>query len=281
MTSSDAVQKIRRLFNRVKAGHAGTLDPLATGVLPIALGEATKLIPYIMNAEKCYEFTVSWGVQTETDDVEGNIVKTSHFRPTKEQILNILSRYIGFIEQIPPIYSAIKIQGCPAYKQARRGEEVCLQSRTVFIDSLELIDMINVDQARFSVICGKGTYIRSLARDMAESLGTVGHVSFLRRTAVGGFTAQKAIEYDKLLALHSKDEREKMVHPLSSVLDDIPVIVLNDVALSKLRQGQKIKIPQNNPNSQCVVACQNERGLLQAIAKVEDAFLVPVRVLNV
>ncbi len=280
MTSSTAVQKIRHLLGRIKAGHGGTLDPLATGILPIALGEATKLIPFIMDKEKTYEFTVTWGTQTTTDDIEGDIIATAEKRPSAAEISTVLSHFIGDIYQKPPAYSALKIQGRRACDRVRQGEEVDLPVRPVFIKSLELIEVLSMEQASFKVVCGKGTYVRSLGRDLAHALGTVGHISLLRRTAVGPFSLEKAITFEKVLELKGCSALQEIIHPLSIVLDDIPVIVLNEANLWRLKHGQQIKLVQNNFTNQRVIACQDENHTLYAIAKIEDSILMPIRVFN-
>ena len=193
MTSTQAVGKVRWLFQAQKAGHAGTLDPLATGVLPIALGEATKTVPYAVDGVKAYEFTVRWGAETDTDDAEGRIVETSDLRPTADEIEAILPDFHGEILQTPPQFSAIKIQGERAYDLARSGETVKLEPRPVVIDRLDLVAMPDTDTSVFEAECGRGTYVRALARDMGRRLGCLGHVTQLRRTRVAAFSAGSAV----------------------------------------------------------------------------------------
>ncbi|MEI8320797.1 MAG: tRNA pseudouridine(55) synthase TruB [Alphaproteobacteria bacterium] len=281
MSSFFAVKKVRQLFNISKVGHGGTLDPLASGILPIALGEATKLIPFIMDKKKTYEFTVRWGMQTLTDDVEGDVVETSTMRPTEAEILKALSHFLGDIQQKPPAFSALKIKGERACDKARRGEEVDLAPRTIRIEQLELLEIPDENHATFRVICGKGTYVRSLARDLAIQLGTVGHVSYLRRTAVGPFLLKNSVSFEKMLELKEGSALKELVHSLSLVLDDIPVIVLNDVDLLHLKQGQKIKIDQNNFPRECVMACEDDQKIFHALARIEGSILVPIRVFNI
>ena len=208
MTSTHAVNQVRRVFNARKAGHAGTLDPLASGILPIALGEATKTIPYIMDSVKHYEFTVVWGAETETDDRETQPVRTSDKRPTLEQIENCLPKFTGIISQTPPAYSAIKVDGARAYDLAREGHEVELKSREVEVHHLSVADY-DKEQTRFVAHCSKGTYIRSLARDMGREIGCLGYIGQLRRTKVGPFDTNNAISLDFLTELvHSSTDEE-------------------------------------------------------------------------
>ena len=200
MTSTSAVGAVRRIFNARKAGHAGTLDPLATGVLPIALGEATKTLPFVVDTQKHYQFTLRWGIATNTDDREGNPIKESEVRPGETDIRNVLSQFIGDVMQVPPVYSAIKIGGQRAYDLARNGEDVELEARSIYIDALELIAIQDADHAIFSVVSGKGAYMRGLARDLARALGTVGHIAALCRTAVGPFHEIDTISLDDWLS---------------------------------------------------------------------------------
>ena len=191
--STQAVGRVRRLFQAQKAGHAGTLDPLASGVLPIALGEATKTVPYVMDGEKAYEFVVRWGQATTTDDREGEVIESSDYRPERAEIEAVLHRFVGEISQRPPAFSAIKVDGQRSYDLARQGDLKELPARTIRIDALRLREVIDPDHARFEVACGKGTYVRSLARDLALALGTKGYVQLLRRTRVGSFTEKSTI----------------------------------------------------------------------------------------
>jgi len=239
MTSTQAVGKIKKLLGMKKVGHAGTLDPLATGVLPIAVGEATKTVQYLQNREKGYDFTITWGEARDTDDREGDIIATSDVRPTVEQIIAALPAFIGEIDQIPPRYSAIKMNGERAYDLAREGVDFALQPRTVTIHALSLLSSGH-DSATFTMTCGKGTYVRSLARDLAEKLGTVGHISMLRRTFVGGFDAKNAISFDKLSEIVDNKGAQEACLDIGLALDDIPALPLSQQEASRLRNGQKI-----------------------------------------
>ncbi len=240
MTSTQAIGKLRRILNAQKIGHAGTLDPLATGVLPIALGEATKTIPFAQDADKTYIFTIIWGEQRDTDDGEGAIIATSPHRPTESDIRAVLPEFLGEIDQIPPLFSAIKVNGARAYDLARAGEIPDLKSRIVYIDSLELL-ATGPQSADFHMVCGKGTYVRSLARDMAEMLGTKGYIGALRREKVGVFEAKTAISLDILEALDYQSAREKALLPLQTVLGDIPALALKADETARLRSGQVLQ----------------------------------------
>ena len=209
MTSTQVIGKIRRFLNAQKVGHAGTLDPLATGVLPIALGEATKTIPFAQDADKTYQFIVTWGEQRTTDDAEGEIINQSDSRPSPDDIENILTEFTGEIEQTPPQFSAIKIDGQRAYDLARKGEEVKMKTRIVTINTLE-IQSHQTDTTTFITNCSKGTYIRSLARDMGQKIGCYGYISELRRTHVGVFSTDNAISLDKLEPLDYKSARDSL-----------------------------------------------------------------------
>ncbi len=239
LTSTQALAKVRWLLNAQKAGHAGTLDPLATGVLPIALGEATKTIPFAQDRFKTYEFTASWGEARDTDDREGDVIETSDMRPTEAQILGALPAFIGEIEQTPPRFSAIKINGERAYDLARDGEEFEIQSREVYIESLELIEM-RAHEADFVMTCGKGTYVRSLVRDLAKICGSVGHVSALRRIAVGPFTHENTISLEKLEEMGDNAARNSALLPLDFVLDDIPALNMKQQETTRLRNGNEV-----------------------------------------
>ncbi len=248
ISSAQAVGCVKRFLRdytgeKVKIGHAGTLDPLASGVLPLAVGEATKTVPYVMADEKAYAFTIHWGQATETDDREGEVVETHEHRPSESEIKAILQQFTGDIQQTPPAYSAIKVDGKRAYALARAGEEVTLSARPIQIHTLSLESIDDADYATFACRCGKGTYIRSLARDIALALGTVGHVSMLTRTAVGKFSLQNAISLD-FFEKTAKNTPENQVGipawltPVETVLDDILAIHLEPHDYEKLRHGQ-------------------------------------------
>ena len=218
LSSSQAVSRVQRAFNAKKAGHGGTLDPLATGILPIAFGEATKTAAYAMDGPKTYYFGVRWGEARSTDDREGEIIETHDHRPAVQQIESSLAAFVGTIEQIPPRYSAIKIDGRRAYDLARRDEAVELKSRRVEVRELRLVDVPDADHAFLSVTCGKGTYVRALARDLAHHLDTVGPVDWLRRTAVGPFTEADAISLDKIEALGHISLDSDLLMPIETCL---------------------------------------------------------------
>jgi tRNA pseudouridine55 synthase len=277
--STSAVGKVRWLFQAQKAGHAGTLDPLASGILPIALGEATKTAPFMMDAAKSYEFELSWGANTTTQDAEGEITKTSDIRPAEAEILAALPQFIGNIEQVPPKFSAIKIDGKRAYDLARAGEEVDIKSRPVRVEDVRLLAASN-DSARFTVDCGKGTYIRSLARDLAAALGTCGHVTVLRRTRVGPFTLQQSITLAQLEQTCDRGAVSEALYPLSTALDDIPVLAVADQDANDLRHGRAIDPNPSNisPSSDWVLAMEGGREV--ALCEMRDGRYWPKRVFN-
>lgn len=278
--------KVRRILNAQKAGHAGTLDPSATGILPIALGEATKTIPFAQDRLKIYEFTITWGEQRDTDDSEGETIATSDVRPAPADIEALLCEFMGEIEQIPPRFSAIKIDGQRAYDLARGGEDVELKPRKVFIESLELLDA-RADDADFVMTCGKGTYVRSLARDMAEKLGTYGYVSALRRLKVGPFSEKNAISLEKLEEMGDK-AREALL-PLETVLDDIPALAIKEGEMAKFRNGQSVSFVARPDferlkqigleNDHIAIAMFQERPI--AMVERQGPNIQPVRVFNI
>jgi tRNA pseudouridine55 synthase len=282
LSSQQAVTKVRHLFNRAKAGHAGTLDPLATGLLPIALGEATKLIPYIMDRDKTYEFTVTWGEERTTDDAEGDILTTSDKCPAHEGILRVLPQFRGDIYQIPPIYSAIKVEGRRSYDLARKGEKVPLKPRPVTIHSLTFLETPSPSEARFEVTCSKGTYVRSLARDLAHALDTVGYISALRRTKVGPFLEKNAVTLTKLLEFQGKSGIERCVIPVDTVLDDIPVVTLNAKEMERLRLGQRLPFPEVPVGVSMgdILVCKDSNGQIGALSRWKEGVLHPKRVFN-
>jgi tRNA pseudouridine55 synthase len=238
--STQAVGRVRRLFQAQKAGHAGTLDPLATGVLPIALGEATKTVSFMMDAGKAYSFVIQWGVETATLDREGEIIAKSDVRPSPDAVAAALKAFVGHIQQIPPAYSAIKIDGQRAYDLARAGEEVELEPRTVVIHEAAVTDAPDRDHVRIEIACGKGTYVRALARDLAQALGALGHVSELRRTRVGPFQAAQAICLENLEELIHKGAGSEALLPVETALDDIPALAVTTEDAFRLKQGRPI-----------------------------------------
>lgn len=277
MSSAKAVAIAKRFFNAKKTGHAGTLDPLACGVLPLGFGEATKVMRFLINATKEYRFTVQWGASTTTDDCEGDVVHISDVRPTQQQIERIIIEFIGEITQAPPAFSAIKVNGKRAYALARQGKDVALAPRTIHIHKLSLVDA-TTDSATFDVTCSKGTYIRSLGKDIAEKLGTQGHISFLQRTRVGPFSLNDAILLEKLEKPVYKVEVSEGLLPVEHVLDDIPVLCLTPQEAYKLRCGQHIKLPDGSHHTgEIITKCDDT---LVAIAKAGEAMLKPVRIFN-
>ena len=240
MGSTEAVTKVRRLFNAQKAGHAGTLDPLASGILPIALGEATKTVPFMMDAQKIYRFVIHWGISTDSIDREGRIIGRSDLRPTPEQVKAALPQFVGDIDQVPPAFSAIRVNGERAYDLAREGVEIELQSRRVTIHEAAVTDVPDEDHVEITMRTGKGVYVRSLARDLASVLGAEGHVSVLRREMVGPFSVQNAVTLDFLEDLAHKGRAFEALLPVSTALDDIPDLAVTDQEAFSLRQGRPI-----------------------------------------
>jgi tRNA pseudouridine55 synthase len=277
--STQAVGKVRWLFAAEKAGHGGTLDPLATGVLPIALGEATKTVPFIMDGRKEYRFTLRFGEARSTDDGEGEVTAQSDGRPTDEAIRAALGQFVGDVEQMPPAFSALKIGGQRAYDLARAGQTVELKLRTVTIDRLDLLARPDADHADFLVGCGKGTYIRSLGRDLAKVLGTVGHLSALRRTAVGPFREEAAISLSKLEALGHNSRLLGALVPVVTALDDIPALALTGTQADRLRHGQPVLLTRDAPPSGTLVRAETGSKLV-ALVRSDGTALQPVRVFN-
>jgi tRNA pseudouridine55 synthase len=277
--STPAVSRVRRLFGAQKAGHGGTLDPLASGVLPIALGEATKTVPFVMDGRKEYRFTLRFGQARSTEDAEGEVTVTSDLRPTDEAIRGALAAFVGEVEQVPPAFSALKIEGKRAYDLARAGEPVALKPRRVLIERLELLGRPDADHADFVVSCGKGTYIRSLGRDLALSLGTVGYLSALRRTAVGPFREEAAISLPKLEALGHIPALLGALAPVATALDDIPALALTEAQADRLRQGQPVLLTRDAPPSGALLRAETGSRLV-ALVRSDGASLQPVRVFN-
>jgi tRNA pseudouridine55 synthase len=242
VTSTQVVGAVRRVFDAQKAGHAGTLDPMATGVLAIALGEATKTVPYAMDAEKIYRFTATWGESRDTDDAEGAVTGTSDKRPTREEIEAAIPHLVGEVQQTPPIYSAIKVDGERAYDLARDGETVVLDSRQVFIRSVRLICLPDADTAEFEMVCGKGTYVRAWVRDLALATGGLGYVSQLRRLAIGNFNVSRAVGLETLKGfMHSPAAFEHLL-PLSTALDGIPALAVTGQDAVRLKSGNPVMV---------------------------------------
>lgn len=285
--STQVVAIVRRIFNAAKAGHAGTLDPLASGVLPIALGEATKTVPYVMDGSKRYRFEIRWGEARSTDDGEGEVTARSDVRPEMAQIGAAVAGMVGRIQQAPPAYSAVHIGGQRAYELARSGKLVAPAPRWVTIHSLELVDLPDPDHAVLDVACGKGTYVRSLGRDLALVLGTVGHVSALRRTATGPFTEIQAISLETLQSLGHSPAAFGHLLPVEAALDDIPALVLTETEADRLRCGQFVGtvgrqgLERVGHLESGGLVCAMAGGKPVALARFEADGLRPVRVLNV
>ena len=285
MTSTQSVAVVKRLFSAKRAGHAGTLDPLASGGLPIALGEATKTVPFVMDGRKRYRFTVCWGEERDTDDTEGQVVKSSELRPTAEAIRALLPQFTGLIEQTPPRYSAIKVQGERAYDLARDGEVVELAPRPVEIHQLGLIEQIDNSRSVFEAECGKGTYVRALARDIGRILGCFGHICALRRTLVGPFGEDDMILLEQLEALCNRAASGEgsladALLPVETALDDIPALAVTRADAARLHRGQAVLLRgRDAPNCSGTVYV-TVAGRLLALAEVGNGEIIPKRVFN-
>jgi tRNA pseudouridine55 synthase len=280
MGSTTAVGRVRWLFSAEKAGHGGTLDPLATGVLPIALGEATKTVPFVMDGRKEYRFTLRFGEARSTEDGEGEVTATSDARPADEAIRQALPRFRGNIEQIPPVFSALKIDGKRAYDLARAGESVELKPRPVRIDRLELLGRPDADHADFVVACGKGTYIRSLGRDLAQVLGTVGYLSFLRRPPPARSGKRRPFRFPKLEALGHIPPLLGALAPVATALDDIPALALTETQANRLRQGQPSILTRDAPTVRRRLSRRTGRQAGRRWSVLDGVALRPVRVFN-
>jgi len=275
MTSTHAVARLKHIFNGKKAGHAGTLDPLASGILPVAFGEATKTVPYVQDGEKAYRFTIGFGVETDTDDSDGRVTQQSELRPQPGEVAALLPRFIGTIEQTPPAYSAIKINGERAYDLARDGETPDLAPRPVTIHALDLVSM-DGDSAVLEARCGKGTYVRAIARDLGRLLGCYGHVTALRRTRVGPFLESDAIGLTPLL--EGAAERYGLL-PIEAGLAELPRLAVDRNAAAKVRRGQSILLRGHDiPHEGSVyMVCGN---VIVAVGTIEQGEFVPHRVFN-
>jgi tRNA pseudouridine55 synthase len=285
LTSNQALGRLKRLYNPKKAGHAGTLDPLATGVLPIAFGEATKTVAHVVDCEKTYDFTIRWGVETDSDDAEGQPVKTSDERPSREATEAALPAFIGDIMQVPPCYSAIKVDGERAYDLARDGDVVELTPRPVSVYELEIEEAIAPELTRLICACGKGTYVRSIARDLGRALGCYGHIAALRRTSVGPFDEENAISLEKLEQFsNSADGYSALmsaVLPVETALDGIPALAISGDDAARLKRGQSILIRGGNAPILKGPIYATSRGVLVAIGEVERGEMHPIRVFNI
>jgi tRNA pseudouridine55 synthase len=284
ITSNDVVIKLRRA-SRLKAGHAGTLDPLATGVLPVALGEATKTVSFLSKATKRYSFRVRWGAATDTEDAEGEITAESSVRPEDATIRTLLPRFTGTIAQRPPAYSALKVDGQRAYARARKGETLELAARQIIIHELALTTLPDRDHADFTALVGEGTYIRALARDIAEALGTCGHITALRRLSVGRFTEAQAISLDLATGLGHSLNASGHLLPIEAALDDIPALALTADEAARLRHGQAITLADREGarldrfDDGTIVGARHDQ-LLVGLARIEGTRLRPVRMIN-
>jgi tRNA pseudouridine55 synthase len=287
MTSTSAVAAVRRAFDAAKGGHGGTLDPLATGLLPIALGEATKTVPFLVDADKAYRFTIAWGRTTATHDREGETVAESAARPKQADIEAALPAFVGEISQVPPAYSAIKVGGERAYDLARAGETVELAARTVTVHSARVVEAPDADHVTLEIECGKGTYVRAIARDLAEILGACAHVSALRRTRVGVFTEQSAVTLEFLEDLGHKARQSELLLPVETALDDIPELAVTAEDAFRLKQGRAIVlVPRQvesvkarlKPGSRTVSAMAG--GSVVALCEMRAGRLEPSRVFN-
>lgn len=285
MTSTHAVAVIKRLFTAKRAGHAGTLDPLASGILPLALGEATKTVPFVMDGRKRYRFTVRWGEERDTDDAEGKVVGTSVARPSADAINAALPAFTGTIAQVPPKFSAIKIEGERAYDLARDGQDVVLEARPVDIHGLALVETPDADTAVFEAECGKGTYVRALARDIGRVLGCLGHVSALRRTMVGPFGENDMISLEQLEALchrvaAGEGSLADALLPVETALDDIPALAVNRADAARLQRGQAVLLRGRDAPIFRGTVHVTTSGELVALAEVDRGEIIPKRVFN-
>jgi tRNA pseudouridine55 synthase len=285
MTSTHAVSVVKRLFQAKRAGHAGTLDPLASGLLPIALGEATKTVPFVMDGRKTYSFTVRWGEERDTDDSEGRATASSDDRPTPEAIRALLPRFTGTIEQVPPRYSAIKVDGERAYDLAREGESVELAPRPVDIHRLDIVGTPDADHTVLAAECGKGTYVRAIARDLGRALDCYGHVSALRRTGVGPFAETDSVELEDLQAAAPPEGGDiaplvALLQPVDAGLRSLPSLGVSRADAARLARGQAVLIRgRDAPIMQGFVAVSTHGDLI-ALAEFEQGELRPRRICN-
>ncbi len=284
MTSTQSVAAVKRLYDAAKAGHAGTLDPLATGILPIALGEATKTVPFVVEGRKGYSFTVRFGAETDTDDAHGKVTATSEHRPAPGEIETALSQFTGEISQVPPRYSALKVDGARAYDLAREEVAFELEPRTVLIEQLKLIDVPDPDRCRLEARCGKGTYVRALARDLGRALGTAAHVEALRRTCVGPFDEACAIPLAKLRELAAgaggREALLGVLKPVEVALSEIASLSLSSADAARLRMGQSVLLRGRDAPIVSGPVYATSRGALVAIGEVSQGEFKPRRTFN-
>jgi len=282
MTSTKAVGRLKRLYDAAKAGHAGTLDPLATGILPIAFGEATKTVPFVMDGTKAYRFTVRFGAETATDDAEGKVTETSSRRPTRGEIEAALPQFTGVISQVPPRYSALKVEGARAYDLARDEEDFELAPRTVVIDRLDLVAHPDQDHCVLEAECGKGTYVRAIARDLGRALQCLGHVQALRRTQVGAFHEDNATTLDgvEAAAAEAPDALLALLQPVEIALHDLPALNLSSSDAARLRQGQAVLLRGRDAPILSGPVYAISKGALVALGEVAQGEFRPRRIFN-
>ncbi|PVB61313.1 tRNA pseudouridine(55) synthase TruB [Labrenzia sp. 011] len=288
ITSNEALGKLKRIFSPQKVGHAGTLDPRASGLLPVAFGEATKTVPFVMDGRKVYRFEVTWGAETDTDDTEGHVVATSDLRPGADEINAVLGEFVGTIQQVPPKFSAIKVAGERAYDLARDGEEVELAARPIDVHRLDLVDCIDADRAVFEAECGKGTYVRALARDLGRRLGTRGHVTELRRLLVGPFGEEDLVGLDDILeAAGELEEGEgidalvaEFVLPVREAMDDLIEVPLSLDDAAKIRKGMAVLLRGRDAPLNTDIAFASHANVPVAIGSIEKGRFQPTRVFN-
>jgi tRNA pseudouridine55 synthase len=280
MTSTKVVSRLKRLYDAAKAGHAGTLDPLATGILPIAFGEATKTVPFVVDGIKAYRFTVRFGAETDTDDAEGKVIEMSDRRPTREEIEAALPQFTGEISQVPPRYSALKVEGARAYDLARDEEAFELAPRTVVIDRLDLVDHPDPDHCVLEAECGKGTYVRALARDLGRALQCLGHVAALRRTRVGAFHEDDAttLEEVEAAAAEGPDALTGVLQPVETALHDLPALNLSSADAARLRQGQAVLLRGRDAPILSGPVYAVSKGALVALGEVAQGEFKPRRI---
>ncbi len=282
ITSTKAVGRVKRLYDANKAGHAGTLDPLATGILPIAFGEATKTVPFVVDGTKAYRFTVRFGAETDTDDAEGEVTETSDQRPARAEIEAALIQFTGEISQMPPRYSALKVDGARAYDLAREGEEFELAPRIVTIERLDVVECPNEDICVIEAECGKGTYVRSIARDLGRALGCFGHVAALRRTRVGAFGEADAVPLDRIeeAGAEGPEALLALLRPVETGLQDVPAVNLSSADAARLRQGQAVLLRGRDAPIMSGTVYATSKGALVALGEISEGEFRPRRIFN-
>ncbi|AHC39153.1 tRNA pseudouridine(55) synthase TruB [Ehrlichia muris] len=284
ISSTAAVNLVKKILNVKKAGHAGTLDPLASGVLPIAIGEATKVMPYAVDVVKSYLFTVQWGEQRTTDDAEGEIIEKSNIIPNLEDIKEAIPNFVGLLKQVPPNFSAVHVNGIRAFKLARSGQDVSLASKHVYVLELKLLSVDKENnRADFYLLCKKGVYVRSIARDLGIQLGCLGYVIKLQRVRVGYFREKNAITLEMLKMLHSDGRKCSYLFPLCYVLQDIKHLdsIFSDIQIKKIKNGQNIELNNLCVISNCDICYVSTDNVPVAICNIFNNVVRPVRVFNV